>query len=143
MSVVSDLWDRVSGLVLPEPDLSEAEAKQRAATFMRTVAEPALQTVREELAAAGYDPTIEHHDGEVTLIVPADDSSGFWFKVQAEVFHKVAFAFPAFHGKKHRPRHVRVTLTSPSRVRRRRPSRLDRETLAEMCRTSARKWLHW
>lgn len=143
MSVLLDLGEHLRWLIVPEADLTEAEAQERATTFMRTVAEPALQTVREELASVGYDPAIEHAEGEVALTVPRTDGSSFRFAVAPEIFHKMGFAFPALHGKKHRPRHVRIVLTSPSRTRYRRPSRLDQETLVELCRRSARKWLDW
>ena len=139
------IWPNLDRLLGREADMDVSDAAAAARTFLATVAVPALETVRAELSAAGYAAEVacDTAEGTAVLVVPRGPREPLTISVRTEVFHKMRFAFPAFHGRHDRPRHVRVVVTTPTRRRGFRMGRLERATLAGVCRESVRKWLGW
>lgn len=119
---------------------ADAEARARATVLGSVI--PALESVRDELGAEGYEATLECEGLQATLAVVNYNGSRVRYEVAGQVYTQPAASLADVYRSVGRTYAV-VEIRSRGRIRTRRPAAASRRAIRRDCLHEMRKALLW
>lgn len=118
------------------------DPQARMQATLRECVIPALESVRDELAADGYEVTLERDDTAAILSVTNYNGSQLAYAVTGRVYAEPAASLADIHRGEGR-RYAAVEIRSLGRVRTRRPALCSRRAIRRDCLHEMHKVLLW